>query len=106
MLKCPIWGKTNILWKNSNWLWSECILVEEVVAGYAGGVDASKIYVEEETYWLKDHEKKKRFIRLICKCKGETFDETKEIKNIKIKVEDVKLVVKSVLGMELNIITK
>jgi NACalpha-BTF3-like transcription factor len=48
-------------------------------------------------------EKKKRLIQLICKIKGEKFDETKEVKNIQIKVEDVSLVMKEILGIDLNI---
>lgn len=103
---CPIWSKTPILWKSANWLWSECQLVGEIIQEFQGGVDASKLY--EETYepsWMKDDkEKKKRLIRLICKVKNEKYDETKEFDpNIKIKIEDVKLVVKTVSGIDLNI---
>jgi hypothetical protein len=103
---CPIWSKTNIKWSSANWEWQECILVEEIIQEFQGGVDASKLY--EETYepsWMKDDkEKKKRLIRLICKVKDEKYDETKEINtDIKIKIEDVKLVVKTVAGIDLNI---
>ena len=61
---------------------------------------------EEETFmpfWMKDNVKKKRLIRLICKIKKEEFDETKEVKDIKISIDDIKLTVKVVSGIELRI---
>lgn len=102
MPTCYRWGYKNIEWKNVNWLWSECKLAEEVAASYDNGVDASKIY-EEEKFWIKDLEKKKRLIRLICKVKNEKYDETKEVRDIKVKISDVKLVVKKVLDIELKV---
>lgn len=106
--ECPIWDKTNILWSGANWTWDECKLVEEIVNYYAG-VDASLLQVkpyeelEPEPLWMRGNEKKKKVIRLICKVKGEVFDESKEIKDIKVKVDDIKLVVKTISGIELNI---
>jgi hypothetical protein len=80
-------------------------LVEEILNQFGGGVDASKIYEETlQPSWMKDVEKKKRLIRLICKVKNETYDESKENRtDIKIKIEDVKLVVKTISGIDLDI---
>jgi hypothetical protein len=103
MFICRKWGSTDVRWKDANWLWSECQLVEEIISIIGqGGVDASKI---AEELWRdeKDREKKKRFIRLICKVKNETYNEEKEVKDFKIKIEDVKLVVRAVAGIELEI---
>jgi hypothetical protein len=79
MLICRKWGSTDVRWKNVNWLWSECQLAEELAEQFKGGIDPREIYKEEETFWIKDVEKRKRLIRLICKVKGEPeYDESKE----------------------------
>lgn len=100
-LICPNWSKTNVLWPNSNWTWSECFLVQELSRIYESGIDASRIY--EDELWRKEPEKRQRLIRLICKVKNEEYDEQKQKKeNIRIKVDDIKLVVKAVLDIELK----
>jgi hypothetical protein len=50
-------------------------------------------------------EKRKRFIRLLCKVKGESeYDEKKPVnENIVVSVDDIKLVVKTVAGIDLNV---
>ena len=45
-------------------------------------------------------EKKKKLIKLICKVKGETYKKSKYVNDYKIKVSDVKLACKKVLGIE------
>jgi hypothetical protein len=102
---CYKWGSKNILWKNINWTWSECRIAEELAEQFRGGIDASKLYEEEYgPPWMKDPEKKKQLIRLICKVKNEKYDETKEVnKNIKITVDNIKLVIKEVLGIEISV---
>lgn len=101
MLICRKWGTTDVIWSSANWLWSECQLVNDLVQQLNGGIDSSKIY--DDDLWKTDTEKRKRLIRLICKIKNETFDESKEIKNIKIKIDDIKLVVKTLLDIELKV---
>lgn len=99
---CPIWGSTDIRWKNANWKWSECQLAEELERIYESGIDASRIY--EDDLWKRELEKRKRLIRLIAKVKNEIYDESKEKNdNIKIKVEDIQLVVKTITGIDLKI---
>ena len=50
-------------------------------------------------YLDKYPQQKKRLIRLICRIKGEkVYDETKEISEIKVKLEDVDMVINEVLG--------
>ena len=96
---CHKWGYTNILWKNANWKWSECQLVAEVVSYL--GVDASQI---GKPPW-EDEIKRKKLIQLICKVKGEDeYNSTKEKReNIKIEADDIKLVVKAVLGIDVDV---
>ena len=55
----------------------------------------------ENEPWLKwEKEKKQKLIKLICKVKGRTITQTKEVKNYKIKISDIKLLAKKILGIE------
>ena len=88
------WNEANFKWNNNPHTWDEVLLVIEAVGG--GGVMA------EDMPWtqFKD-EKKKRLIKLICKVQGKTIREEKEIQDYKIKVSDIKLLAKEVLGIEI-----
>lgn len=98
---CHIWGYTDVLWKDANWLWSECQLVEEIF-DFLKGLGA-QLDQPAEVPW-KDLKKKKRLIRLICKCKGEKYDETKEVnEDTEIDVKDIELVVRAVLNVNVDI---
>ena len=73
--------------------WDDVALVEEAVGG--GGVMA------EDMPWTQwEDNKKKRLIKLICKVKGKTYKKTKEVQDIKITAEDIKLLAEKVLGIE------
>jgi hypothetical protein len=95
------WGNANFAW-NTNpfgarqstnpFTWDDCALVEEVVR--AGGS-----YQEV----FKDEKKKKRFIKLICQIEGVEYKETKEVKERQIRITDVALVAKEVLGIDIKI---
>ena len=76
--------------------WDDVTLVEEIVEviHQGGGV------MEDDMPWMKDQDKKKRLIKLILKCQGKTYEETKEIQNIKITAKDIKLLAEKVLGIE------
>ena len=88
------WNEANFNWNNNPHTWDEVQLVIEAVGG--GGVMA------EDMPWtqFKD-EKKKRLIKLICKVQGKTIREEKEIQDYKIKISDIKLLAKKVLGIEI-----
>ena len=76
--------------------WDDVQLVEEVVetVHQGGGV------IEDDMPWVKDQDKKKRLIKLICKVQGRTYKETKETQDIKITAKDIKLLAEKVLGIE------
>ena len=80
--------------------WDDVALVEEVVevVQEAGGSVIDGISKLEP-------EKKKRFIKLVCKIKGiETYSGQKTIRDdIKVSAEDVELVIKEVLGIDLTV---
>ena len=78
--------------------WDDVALIKEVVEVIqqgGGGI------IEDDMSWIKDQDKKKRLIKLICKVQGRTYKETKETKNIKITAKDIKLLVEKVLGIEI-----
>ena len=82
------WDQANFLWNKNQYTWEDVKLI--LAAGE-----------EEWPQW--NEEKKKRFIKLILKVHGDTITESKqkEIKQYKIKVEDIRIVVKEVLGVEM-----
>lgn len=111
---CHRWGTTNIKWKNADWKWSECQLVVEVFQFLNTGIDATTLIppwlrqpdrpIDDVPPWEKNKEKKRRLIRLICKVKNEKYDESKELRDdIKIKAEDIQLIIKATLGIEIDV---
>ena len=86
------WGNANFAWNNNPYTWDDVALVQEVVQ--AGGA-----YQEV----FKDEKKKKKFIKLICKVEGVEYKETKEIKKRQIRITDVALVAKEVLGVDIKV---
>ena len=92
------WNEANFNWDNNPHTWDEVLLVIEVVEAIqqgGGGV------IEDDMPWTRDEEKKKRLIKLICKVQGKTIREEKEIQDYKIKISDIKLLAKKVLGIEI-----
>ena len=74
--------------------WDDVALIEEAVAAFGGGD-------MDEMPWTKwEDDKKKRLIKLICKVKGKTYKETKEVQDIQITAKDIKLLAEKVLGIE------
>ena len=112
---CSLWSSENSQWRNANWKWSECSSsippIPVVTVGNQPGVDATTLIPE----WLEgpwnpytandEHDKKrKRLIKLICKVKNKPFEESKYVtKNATISINDIKMVVKAVSGVELKI---
>ena len=94
------WGNANFSWESNPFpnqskypfKWSDCALILELVQ--AGGA-----YTEV----LKDKEKKKRFIKLLCQVEGKEYKETKEVLDRKIRISDVSLVAKEVLGINIKV---
>lgn len=108
---CYTWSKCDITWSNANWTFSECRLVEEIVSGIPSdgvpGEWAQPPWLQEEKPWDPyNQEKRKRFIRLLRRLKGEPeFDEQREVKtDIKITLNEVKFVVKAVKGIDIQIL--
>ena len=89
------WNEANFKWNDNPHTWDEVLLVIEAVEALGGGG-----VMEEDMPWMKDQDKKKRLVKLICKVQGKTIKEEKEIQDYKIKVSDIKLLAEKVLGIE------
>lgn len=93
------WNNADFKWNENPHKWDEVLLVIEAVGEALNGARP----MEEEMPWMKwtpEDDKKKRLIKLICKVKGETITEEKQIQNYKIKISDIKLLAEEVLGIE------
>ena len=96
-MSTPItWDNANFTWDNNPHTWDEVLLVIEVVESLGGGG-----VIEDDMPWMKNQDKKKRLVKLICKVQGKTITKEKEIQDYKIKVSDIKLLAEKVLGIEI-----
>lgn len=97
------WGKANFAWETNPFpnqsknpfTWDDCALIIEVLEGLLGGKAPEDIW--------KDKQKKKQFIKLLCKIEGKEYKETKEIIDRKIRITDIALVAKEVLGINIKV---
>jgi hypothetical protein len=74
--------------------WDDCALIIELINVGGKGLGS---------YLKKYPEKKKQFIKLLCQVEGIEYKETKEVLNRQIRITDVTLVSKEVLGIDIKI---
>ena len=87
MSDCVTWEEADIIWDQTDFTWSEICLLVEIIK-YSGGYNA-------QTRRLRDKDKKtqKTFIKLLCKIKGEEYEETKYFRpDIRVRAGDFKLI--------------
>jgi len=81
------WNSANVNWNNNPFLWSD---VQEIIAEIESG---GRSWEEVD----KDKKKRKRIIRLVMERKGvKVYDERKEVKNIKVHLDDIKLIAEEI----------
>ena len=89
-------------WGTTNFTWNDVVLAAELLEGLT-----SRRRSEREQYsWLQEWkennpEKTTQLVHLICRVKGEkVYDESKEVdlQNVNLKLEDIDLVTRRVLG--------
>ena len=86
------------IWGNNSFTWSDVALAVEVADVLKKAGSSYKRRKENLDKLLKDTDKKKRLIHLICRIKGEkVYDDKVEIKDIDVKVEDAELVVETIV---------
>lgn len=110
---CKVWGTTGVLWGQADWKWSECSSSKPpippiTVTVIRPGVDATTLiqpWLEEpwNPYRTSSLDKQKRLIKLVCKVKGQNYDEEKEVKGFPVTVGDIRMVVKAVANIDLNL---
>jgi len=84
-----------IVWGDNPYTWGDVAFIQEIVDGIGTGSRRAR----EARLKQLDKDKKKKLIHLICRIKGEkVYDETKEIEQVEIKVEDVDMVINEILG--------
>ena len=102
-MTCWDWDDGEICWNDNPYCWDDVCLVQEVVGG--GSAGEGKVTDWNEGYQKLSEPKKRRFITLVGKVKGETdiFKDKKEVKDVKISIKDIKLTVSTVLNIKLDI---
>ena len=98
------WGNANFSWDANPFLnqsanpftWDDCALITEIVEALGGGYTPSD-------YFDRHPKKKQKFIKLLCKVEGKEYKETKEVIERKIRISDVALVAKEVLGINIKV---
>ena len=85
---CHIWDSTDTNWNVTDFNWNEICGAVAVVLPKGGG------YSEQFRRLRKQPKKdQKTFIKLLCKIKGEEYEETKYFRpNINVTASDFKLV--------------
>ena len=85
------------IWGSNSYTWGDVHLIQEIIDGI--GTGSRRARQDRLNKFLEDEDKKKRLIHLICRIKGETvYDDVTEVGNVEVKVEDVEMVAKSVIG--------
>ena len=84
------------IWGNNPFTWGDVALAVEIADAIDGvGYTRRKERLDD---LFKDEEKKKRFIHLVCRIKGEkVYDDKVEVKDVDVKVEDAELVVETIV---------
>ena len=99
-------GRTTLVeWGDNPYTWGDALLAAEVAEVIDGiGTQNRRARQEKLNKFLDDEKKKKRFIRLICRVKGEkVYDDSVEVKKVDIKLEDAELVVEKIMGKKLTL---
>jgi len=89
---------TSVVWGNNSFTWNDVTLAVEVEKAITDDGIGYRRRKERLDKLLKDEDKKKKFIHLICRIKGEkVYDDKVEVKNVNVSVEDAELVVETLI---------
>ena len=76
--------------------WSDVAFIQEIADGI--GTGSRRERQDRLNKILDDEDKKKKLIHLICRIKGEkVYDDYTEVKNVEVDVDDVELVVETIV---------
>ena len=89
---------TSVVWGNNSFTWNDVTLAVEVEKAITDDGIGYRRRKERLDKLLKDEDKKKKFIHLICRIKGEkVYDDKVEVKDVNVSVEDAELVVETLI---------
>ena len=97
--ECHIWNTTDTKWNEADFNWNEICVAAEVV-GKKGGGDS------EQFKRLRQKTKKdqRTFVKLLCKIKGEEYEETKYFRpDVRVRAGDFKLIERFLEKPEISI---
>tara|TARA_R110000744_G_scaffold264791_1_gene379004 strand:+ start:222 stop:536 length:315 start_codon:yes stop_codon:yes gene_type:complete len=95
---CITWEEGDIIWDQTDFTWSEICLLVEIVK-YSGGYSSRTKKLRN-----KDKETQKKFIKLLCKIKGEEYEETKYFQpEVQVIASDFKIIERFLAKPELSI---
>jgi hypothetical protein len=84
-----------VVWGSNPFTWGDVQFIQDIVDGIGTGSRRER----QDRLDKLDKDKKKRLIRLICRIKGEkVYDDTTEVGNVKINIDDVELVSENIIG--------
>ena len=87
----------NFKWGNNSYKWGDVQLILEAAA--ITGNRNTKARQEELDKWLdQEPDKKKRLIKLVATVGGHQYTETKEVEEVRVKVEDVEVLIKEIFS--------
>ena len=88
------WNTANFAWSSNPYTWDDCALITGIITQMGGSFSTPP---------KLNKEKKKQFIKLLCKVEGVEYKENKEIIKRQIRITDIVLVAKEVLGIDVKI---
>ena len=88
-------SSVDIKWGSNSFTWGDAQFIQDIVDGIGTGSRRER----QDRLDKLDKDKKKRLIRLICRIKGEkVYDDTTEVGDVKINIDDVELVSENIIG--------
>ena len=93
---------TSTVWGSNPYTWSDVAFIQEIADGI--GTGSRRARQDRLNKILDDEDKKKKLIHLICRIKGEkVYDDYTEVGSVEVDVDDVELVVESMMGKKLTL---
>ena len=95
-------SNVSLIWGTTDVTWSEALFIQEIMDGIGSG--SRRARQDRLNKILDDEDKKKKLIHLICRIKGEkVYDDYTEVGSVEVDVDDVELVVESMMGKKLTL---
>tara|TARA_Y100000310_G_scaffold338974_1_gene430178 strand:- start:554 stop:946 length:393 start_codon:yes stop_codon:yes gene_type:complete len=87
----------SIMWGSNSYSWGDVAFLQGIIDGI--GTGSRRARQDKLDKLLKDKDKKKRLIHLICRIKGEkVYDDVTEVGSVEVKIEDVDMIIENIIG--------